>query len=111
MTLSLQQKYHYICIPTRTLLFLLIFLTPDTYMKYWLIAAIIAFMIVSYRYLTFTNNQLGTFGQPVKWQQMRLFHLTTLSFFILCTFYKNYTLAKMLPLLDILSIFFYTPTN
>jgi len=111
MTISFANKYHCICIPIRTLIFLSVLYTPETYMKYWLIPAIIAFIIVFYRYSTFSKNQVGALGQPVKWQQMRLFHLTTIALFILSTFYKNYILAKTIPLLDMFSVFFYTPTQ
>ena len=111
MSISLKKKYHYICIPVRTILFLIIFCTPDTYMKYWLIPAILSLIILLYRYSTFNKNQKGAFNQPVRWQQMRIFHLTTLSIFIIFILYKKYKLAKIIPLLDILSVFFYKPTE
>ena len=108
--MNLTSKYHLICVPVRTLLFLIIFLTPDKYMNAWLILAILSLIVVSYRYLTYSKDQKGGFGQPVKWQKARVFHLLTILMFTILILNKNYKLAKMIPLVDLLSVFFYTPT-
>ena len=108
--MNLTSKYHNICVPVRTVLFLIIFLTPEKYMNYWLILAILSLIIVSYRFLTYSKDQRGGFGQLVKWQNMRIYHLLTILIFIVLMLNKNYKLAKMIPLLDLLSVFFYTPS-
>jgi hypothetical protein len=79
-------------------------------MNYWLILGILSLIVVSYRFLTYSKDQKGGFGQPVKWQNMRLYHLLTILIFIVLMMNKNYKLAKMIPLLDLLSVFFYTPS-
>jgi hypothetical protein len=108
--MNLTSKYHNICVPVRTLLFLIIFLTPEKYMNYWLSLAILSLIVVLYRFLTHSKNQKGGFGQAVKWQNMRIYHLLTILMFIVLMINKNYKLAKMIPLLDLLSVFFYTPS-
>ena len=111
MTLTLKQKYYLICLPVRSLLFILILLTPEKHMKIWMLAAIMSGLIVSYRYMTYDKNQKGGFGQPVRWQNNRLFHLIILCIFIVSVYNKNYKFAKLLPLFDLTSFLFYTPTQ
>lgn len=110
MSLSLKEKYYLICLPIRTLLFILILLTPEKFMKFWMLAGIILFLVVGYRYMTYDAKQLGGFGQPVRWQNNRLFHLTVIGMFIIAVYNKNYKVAKLLPLFDLSSFLFYTPT-
>ena len=109
--LSLKEKYYLICLPVRTLLFLIILLTPEKYMKIWMLAGMFSFIVLSYRYMTFDKNQLGGFGQLVRWQNNRIFHLIIIGMFILAVYNKNYKLAKILPLIDLSTFLFYTPTQ
>ena len=64
--MNLTSKYHLICVPVRTLLFLIIFLTPDKYMNAWLILAILSLIVVSYRYLTYSKDQIEFYFIPTE---------------------------------------------
>ncbi len=107
---KLKNTYYTICIPIRIVLFISILLTPHKYMKYWLIPAILSLCVVLYRFVTYSKNQRGGFGQPVRWQNMRIFHFIILVMFVISILTKQYTIAKILPLVDLLSPFLYTPS-
>ena len=106
--MNLKTKYYGICIPSRIILFICILVTPNKYMIYWFIPAILSLCVVLFRYITYNEKQKGGFGQPVRWQHMRIYHLIILVLFIVSILTKQYTIAKILPLLDLLSPLVYT---
>lgn len=105
--MELKNKYYHICIPVRTALFLFILMSPNHLMKYWLILAILLLCGAIYRYLSYNDQQKGAFGQPVHWQNMRLFHIIIIVIFIISILSNHYNLAKLLPLIDIFASLIY----
>jgi hypothetical protein len=100
-TIELRNIYYHICIPTRTLLMISIFMTPNKYMNYWLYLSCLTLIIVLYRYISYDETQKGAFGQPVHWQNMRLTHMAIIIIFILAIMNNRYDIAKIMPIIDI----------
>ena len=89
------------CIPARTLLAGFIYVTPKEYIKYWLLPAFITLLVISYKYITYTPDQISFLGKPVWFNNNRIFHfLTVLTFIISIITNNNY--SKIIPIIDLL---------
>lgn len=101
--MGLPLKFLTNCIPARSFLVGCVALTPDKYIKVWVIPAIIVIVGYMFRYITFNELQTGILNQKIWWNNNRLFHIMFSIIFIILLATNNYNYAKIMPLIDLLA--------
>ena len=98
----IKELYYGVCIPVRILLAVLIVILPNKYMKYLILPLIILLCIIIYRYITYDENQIGTFKQKVTWQKLRIPHMLDIIIMVLSISTGQYNVARVVPVFDVI---------